>query len=99
MGVVVVSCFMTNEDLVDPYALYVEPQTNWSSDGKLMFGLSSILLPSDPLRQFLVDRGWVMKDGAKIFVQVNHSALLDDLLDALLALAKDLERPEPPRGE
>jgi hypothetical protein len=52
-----------------------------------MFSLSSPLPEDSAFGRYLSEQGWEVGPGSRMFVQVNHSGMLDDVLCALLALA------------
>ena len=82
-GVTVVSCFVTDADVAEPRSLVASPQTSWSSGAKLMFQIASRLNERDPLARELLAQGWTIEDGAKLFVQVNHSDVLGEFVRAM----------------
>jgi len=79
-GVVVISCFVTPDDVADPRLLYGTPQLSWSGGARLMFDIAS---PSDergPFARYLLGQGWALEPGARLFVQVNHSEILEEFV-------------------
>ncbi|HEX2210657.1 MAG TPA: vWA domain-containing protein [Longimicrobium sp.] len=88
-GIHVVSCFVTDRDLARPRVLYSAPPDDWPAAARLMFDLSSPVPEHGAFAHYLADHGWEVGPGSRMFVQVNHSGVLDDVLEALLALAED----------
>lgn len=79
-GVVVVSCFVTDEDVAEPRVLMAAPQPSWSSGARLMFEIASPVDPKGPFARYLLGQGWAIEHGARLFVQVNHSMVLEEFV-------------------
>jgi hypothetical protein len=79
-GVDVVTCFVTDVDIADPRTLVGVPQPSWSSGARLMWEIASELDETSPFTGYLLDLGWLIEPGAKLFVQVNHSDVLKEFV-------------------
>lgn len=79
-GVDVVTCFVTDVDIADPRTLVGTPQPSWSSGARLMWEIASELDEASPFTSYLLDQGWLIEPGARLFVQVNHSDVLKEFV-------------------
>jgi hypothetical protein len=85
MGVVVVSCFVTNEDETSHKTMYAAPQAGWSEGASLMFACASVLTSSSPFWPHLREYRWNAAIGSRLFAQINHSEMLDDVVRLVVA--------------
>lgn len=100
LGVTVVSCFVTSEDVADPRRLYPYQLSAWSSAAQLMFRNSSLLDPQSEVAAFLAQKGWVIPQDAHLFLQLNHSDMLNEFMDVLLVpMSRDTANWQLPEGE
>jgi hypothetical protein len=83
-GVIIASCFVTNTNVTEPRRLYSTSRTDWPAAAKLMFNAASVLTDEDLYREYLERAGWVIEDGARLFVQVNHTETIEDFLTLTL---------------
>lgn len=81
-GVAVVCCFVTDEDISEPRRLYGDEQPGWSGAARLMFEVASKIEPDGRLEQKLKEVGWEMRDNARLFVQANHTDILNEFIKA-----------------
>ncbi len=79
-GIAVISCFVTDDDVVDPRVLVGMPQPTWSSGARLMFEIASPVEERGPFARYLLGQGWAIEPGARLFVQVNHSDVLEEFI-------------------
>ena len=79
-GVEIVSCFVTSADIADPRVLWAKPQAGWSAGALLMFDIATQIDDRSPFARCLLSRGWELEAGAKLFVQVNHSTVLEEFI-------------------
>ncbi|MGH9199448.1 MAG: hypothetical protein ACRD1T_27420, partial [Acidimicrobiia bacterium] len=79
-GIVVVSCFVTDDNVADPRVLVGAPQPSWSSGARLMFEIASPVDEREPFARYLLGQGWAIEPGARLFVQVNHSTVLEEFV-------------------
>jgi hypothetical protein len=79
-GVEIVSCFVTGADIADPRILWAKPQAGWSEGARLMFDIATPIDDRGPFARCLLSRGWELEAGAKLFVQVNHSTVLEEFI-------------------
>ena len=79
-GIDIVSCFVTDSDIADPRILWANPQLGWSNGARIMFDIATPIDDAGPFAKCLLSRGWELEAGAKLFVQVNHSAVLEEFV-------------------
>ncbi len=82
-GVTVVTCYVTNHDVVSPRLLRRSPEPTWPKEAKLMFDGASPLEEHDVFSRQLLRSGWVIEPQARLFLQVNHSELLADFVQTV----------------
>lgn len=81
----IVGCFITDHDIVATRTLYAEPQPDWPAPVLKMFRISSILPDNSPFIPYFVRNGWRVPPQARAFVQVNHSAVLGELVGVVFS--------------
>lgn len=81
-GVTIVSLYISNKNIASK--LVEQAGKSWPSGGKMMFEMSSISTKEDGVSHALRNLECQIENGKKLFVQVNHSQALEDILDALL---------------
>jgi hypothetical protein len=79
-GVSIISCFVTDADIADPRVLWAKPQSGWSEGARLMFDIAAPLDERGAFARCLLSRGWEIEAGARLFVQVNHSTVLEEFI-------------------
>lgn len=82
-GVLVISCYVTSKDIADPRILLGTADENWPSGAKLMFDVASQLDESSEFAGYLLRHGWTIERNAKMFVQINHSDVLEEFVSAV----------------
>jgi len=83
-GVTIISCFVTDDDITEPRILFNDIVPNWTEGAKLMFNMASLEQEGSQMVQFLKEGKWNILPNAKLFVQVNHSEILEEFLQGLL---------------
>jgi hypothetical protein len=81
-GVTIISLHISNKNIVSQ--LVEKAGKNWPEGAKIMFEMSSISLKDDGVSHALAKLDYKLEYGKKLFVQVNHSQAIEDILDALL---------------
>jgi hypothetical protein len=81
-GITIISLHISNKNIVS--RLVEKAEKNWSDGAKIMFEMSSTSLEGDGVSQSLAKLDYKMEYGKKLFIQVNHSQAIEDILDALL---------------
>ncbi|MBI5030356.1 MAG: CHAT domain-containing protein [Chloroflexi bacterium] len=90
-GVKIISCFVTDEDIVHPRILLHNKEPYWGTGASLMFEMASSLDNDSEITKFLLGKGWTIQKDPKLFVQLNHSVILDEFIQVVLS---PLESPE-----
>ena len=85
LGVVVISCFVTEQNIANPRVLFGESEPQWNQGAKLMFEMSSIVEDHSAYAKFLLRKNWVVHPNSKLFVQVNHSVILEEFIRVTLS--------------
>jgi len=81
-GITIISLYISNKNIVSQ--LVEKAERNWSEGAKIMFEMSSISAESDGVSQALGKLDYKLEYGKRLFIQVNHSQAIEDILDALL---------------
>ncbi|XP_068738582.1 uncharacterized protein [Montipora capricornis] len=84
LGVKIVSCFITREEISNPRRLYGSRSVTWEEPAKFMFGISSIIKTQEIPRTFFDKRGWEIdfsNNETRLFFQVNHPDIIKDVCD------------------
>ena len=97
-GVSTVCCFVTDEDLAEPRRLFADPQPSWSGGARLMFEAASPVTPDGKLEEHLRHTGWNLHENSKLFVQANHTDVLDEFIRACGADVAGGDRYLLPKG-
>lgn len=66
-----------------------------------MFEMASEIEEKSHFARFLLKKGWIINSQAKMFVQLNHSKVLEEFIQIILSpLNQDQEILDPtPRGQ
>lgn len=84
-GVQVISCFVAASDTVEPRVLHARAGDMWPPGATSMFEVASVVHESDPVGEYLRDIGWTTPLGARLFAQINHSSILAEFVQVILA--------------
>jgi hypothetical protein len=79
-GVFVASCYVTDTDVTEPRHLYAAPRPQWDKTAQLMFEAASVVDDDEAYRELLEGRGWSIEPKARMFLQINHSTLMDEFI-------------------
>jgi hypothetical protein len=83
-GVKIISCFITDQDIANPRTLFKQPELHWDREAKLMFDMASEIEDNSEFERFLSQKGWTIHPEAKLFVQLNHSEILEEFISMVL---------------
>jgi len=83
LGVTVVSCYVTDKDVAAPRTLYGHPLADWPREAQLMFDAASQVSDDSDFSNFLLRKGWSIYPDSKLFVQLNHTDVLNEFMDIL----------------
>ncbi len=84
LGVTIVSCFITDQQLSDPCHLYSILHESWEKPAKTMFRMSSTITTQKIPRTLFVKRGWkidIDNNETRLFFQVNNPEIIKDVCD------------------
>jgi hypothetical protein len=81
--ITVVTCYVTDHDVIEPRVLRKSVVSSWPSEAKLMFEAASELAEDDVFNRQLLRNGWIVEPNAHLFLQVNHSELLSDFVQTV----------------
>lgn len=84
LGVIVICCFLANKNIGCPWVLRNRTCWFWPPDTKLMFSMASSVDDWPEFGKRLKDSRFVVKKRAKLFVQINHSEYLENVVNAVL---------------
>lgn len=79
-GVTIISCYVTDEDIAEPRVLTKAPLASWTKGARLMWESASEIDENSPFARYLLSEGWSLETGARLFVQVNHSDVLQEFI-------------------
>jgi hypothetical protein len=85
MGVRIVSCLITNQDVADPKRLFSRPENHWNEESRLMFDMASRLPVPSAFADYLDQEGWTIAPRSRLFVQANHSQVLEEFTRVVLS--------------
>lgn len=94
-GVLIVSCYVTDQDITAPRTLYNAIGANWPAGATLMFQCASALPKNSPFEAYLSEHHWSCPAGARLFTQVNQSEILAEFLGMLVGSIDSGARPVP----
>jgi hypothetical protein len=93
---ILVSCYVTDQNITRSRVLYRETQSNWPTGAKLMFNVASEVPLNTAFYYYLKEHQWNVESGSRLFTQVNQSEVLSEFLQVIispLAYKADKESP------
>lgn len=85
LGVTIISCYLSNRDFTHNYRiLHGVVKDHWPEEAQALWKMASIVDMPEKGLVALTKRGWHIEKNARFFLQINHSAMLTDLLAVLL---------------
>lgn len=85
LNVTIISCFVTDQDIANPRILFGQPEPQWNDGARLMFEMASKIEDNSDFTRFLLHKNWTIKPDARLFVQVNHSLILEEFIRVVLS--------------
>lgn len=84
-GIVILSCYLTSDNIVKSSYLYSEVLPEWEEGAKLMFECASIAKPDSIAAQFFLERKWEFQSEQKsrFFAQINETSNLDEYTEVI----------------
>lgn len=99
LGITIVSCFVTDQDIANPRTLLGKEDTQLSRGAQLMFDMASAVQGDFQYAKFLLKKGWTIYPEAKLFVQLNHSEILEEFIQVIVSpLEERMTQDSLPRG-
>lgn len=80
LGVTIISCYITDRDLVNTRTLFGQSEPAWPTGAQIMFKIASEIPDDSPLTRYLLRNGWSIRENPKAFVQANHSQVFQELM-------------------
>lgn len=83
-GITVVTCFITAADMINPRTLFGQQQPHWNEGARRMFEMSSRVDLDSALVRTLRTQQWIVESDARLFMQVNHSQVREEVINSVL---------------
>eukprot|EP00299_Pterocystis_sp_00344_P019426 c9641_g1_i6.p1 GENE.c9641_g1_i6~~c9641_g1_i6.p1 ORF type:complete len:394 (-),score=87.53 c9641_g1_i6:85-1266(-) len=92
-GAIIVSCYATNSDQIQPKVLFCEPEPQWTPEMRLMLDCASSLSDVPWIENTLRSEGWIWRQqeygiSPKLFTQINQSTQLASIINSALSHLK-----------
>ena len=84
-GVLIVSCYVTSDDLTKPRQLYGSARQDWPQGAHLMFECASELPHGSPFESYMREFEWEIEPSGRLFTQVNQSEVLSEFMNVILS--------------
>lgn len=91
-GTIILSCYLTDQDVTEPRRLYSRPQPGWPEGADTLFRCSSAIEEDSILLPVLREKGWLAEEGDRLFVQMNQSILVSEFVSFALDLVTETIR-------
>jgi hypothetical protein len=92
-GITLVIGYIGKNDIMPPRTLYSKQSSKWNHEAKTLFQCSSQLDRSgkigNAVSDIAIEKSWEVPDNAKLFVQVNHQEMLEELIDIVTSPLRD----------
>lgn len=98
LGVTIVTCFVTSMDVVNPKTLIGDSEEITDAGAELMFDMASPIDESSDYARFLLKKGWTINKNGKLFVQINHSSILEEFINVVLSPIEESYSQSLPMG-
>jgi len=90
MGAIIISCYVTDKNVVKAKYLFNKPDQTWDEGAKLMFECASIPPKDSELYERFYEHGWETNNhSGKLFAQINESEFLDDFMESVIRPLKN----------
>lgn len=84
-GILIISCYVTDQDITEPRHLYGIPSPSWPLGAQLMFKCASALPKDSPFEMYLREYQWKFEPEGRLFTQINQSDVLSEFLNLVLS--------------
>lgn len=98
LGVTIVTCFVTDSDVINPKSLVGASKGLTDRGAKLMFDMASQIDENSDYARFLLRKGWKINENGKLFVQINHSSILEEFINVVLSPMEENHSQSLPMG-
>ena len=97
-NITIITCYITNKDIMHPKTLIGQRSYFEEKGAALMFDIASNIDENSIWTNFLLQKGWTIQKGAKYFVQINHSSILEEFINVVLTPLDNQTTPILPKG-
>jgi hypothetical protein len=84
-GVLIVSCYVTSDDITEARHLYRSPLQGWPEGAALMLECASSVPDNSSFSSYLEEYNWIVERDGKLFTQINQSEVLAEFMNLLLS--------------
>ena len=87
-GVLIISCYITNQDVTKPRHLYQATDEDWEDGAKLMFNCASKIPLGSPYLSHFFEFKWEIEEDAHLFTQINQSEqseMLSEFIESVIS--------------
>ncbi|MFK0734757.1 MAG: hypothetical protein ACIWVG_27020 [Gloeotrichia echinulata HAB0833] len=84
-GVIIISCYVTDKNVIDSRCLYEVPLESWDDGAILMFDCASIAEKKSPFYSYLKEFGWEIQLNGHLFAQINNSEFLSEFSEVIIS--------------
>jgi hypothetical protein len=88
----IVCCYVTNKNVGRPWVLRRRPGWFWPEAAKLMFSMASSVDEWPQFGEHLAESRFAVKKQAKLFIQINHTEYLRNIIEAILLPVESEQR-------
>ena len=81
LGVVIISCYLFKSNILN--GIVVRPRKYWDDGAMLMCEIASEVKDSPMIYDKIKENDLVMPDETKLFYQVNHSDIMEKIIEAV----------------
>lgn len=84
-GILIISCYLTQNDVVKYKYLYSQPSSEWEEGAKLMFECASVAKPNSPIHEYFKEKKWEFQspEKSRIFAQINETNILSEYTESI----------------
>ena len=84
-GIIIISCYLTKDDVVKSKNLYSKLSQEWEEGAKLMFKCASIAKPNSPLYDYFLEKNWDFQslEESRLFAQINETGILSEFTESM----------------
>jgi len=88
-GSIIISCYVTDKNIMRPKYLFNKPDQTWEEGVKLMFECASIPPKDSTFYKYFTELDWETNNNSgKLFAQINETEFLDDFMESVISPLK-----------